>query len=57
MVSEKVIESIPNGQHIAALALIAGILGAFFAIADPDSKNSIDPIIIARHLLFWEDLH
>ena len=34
--------------HCTALALIAGILGAFFAIADPDSKNSIDPIIIAQ---------
>ncbi|MEC7223255.1 MAG: Nramp family divalent metal transporter [Verrucomicrobiota bacterium] len=34
--------------HCTALALIAGILGAFFAITDPDSKNSIDPIIIAQ---------
>lgn len=34
--------------HCTALALIAGILGAFFAIADPDSKNSINPIIIAQ---------
>lgn len=35
-------------KHCTALALIAGILGAFFAITDPDSKNSIDPIIIAQ---------
>ena len=30
------------------MALLAGLLGAFFAIIDPDSKNSIDPIIIAQ---------
>ncbi|MDA7681390.1 Nramp family divalent metal transporter [Verrucomicrobiales bacterium] len=35
-------------KHCTVLALLAGLLGAFFAIIDPDSKNSIDPIIIAQ---------
>ena len=35
-------------KHCTASALLAGLFGAFFAITDPDSKNSIDPIIIAQ---------